>query len=274
MARNPRAAGGKRSTPLSQLRAPNPEMWARSPCDVAREGVELMRKLLKDAVPTYAMRHLMNDTAAPTTDPALCSLNDRSIAAIPATVRKQRYVTSVAPRRPSGRWVEQPRLPIQPADAVIECQGNIRIIAGVCAASFDANFHQVYDSKAHTWSLKATFQWQATTLRRRCPSAQTTPSAASSKREPLPIFALLRLRLHGDRPMDADCRTVASAQRHLDVRAAAKLKCCSAAAMTPVHRWVAASLIRDVNIQRASMRDSDLPNHSSASATIWASPSR
>ena len=31
-------------------------MWARSPYDVAREGVELMRKLLKDAVPSYAMR--------------------------------------------------------------------------------------------------------------------------------------------------------------------------------------------------------------------------
>jgi len=35
--------------------APNPEQWARSPYDVAREGVELTRKLLKDAVPGYAM---------------------------------------------------------------------------------------------------------------------------------------------------------------------------------------------------------------------------
>jgi sugar phosphate isomerase/epimerase len=34
--------------------APNPEQWARSPYDVAREGVELTRKLLKDAVPSYA----------------------------------------------------------------------------------------------------------------------------------------------------------------------------------------------------------------------------
>jgi sugar phosphate isomerase/epimerase len=34
--------------------APNPEQWARSPVDVAREGVELTRKLLKDAVPSYA----------------------------------------------------------------------------------------------------------------------------------------------------------------------------------------------------------------------------
>jgi sugar phosphate isomerase/epimerase len=34
--------------------APNPELWARSPHDVAREGVELTRGLLRDAVPQYA----------------------------------------------------------------------------------------------------------------------------------------------------------------------------------------------------------------------------
>jgi len=34
--------------------APNPELWARSPYDVAREGVELTRRLLRDAVPGYA----------------------------------------------------------------------------------------------------------------------------------------------------------------------------------------------------------------------------
>ncbi len=33
--------------------APNPELWARSPYDVAREGVELTRNLLRDAVPSY-----------------------------------------------------------------------------------------------------------------------------------------------------------------------------------------------------------------------------
>ncbi len=33
--------------------APNPELWGRSPYDVAREGVELTRKLLRDAVPSY-----------------------------------------------------------------------------------------------------------------------------------------------------------------------------------------------------------------------------
>ena len=33
--------------------APNPELWARSPYDVAREGVKLTRKLLRDAVPNY-----------------------------------------------------------------------------------------------------------------------------------------------------------------------------------------------------------------------------
>jgi sugar phosphate isomerase/epimerase len=33
--------------------APNPEFWARSPYDVAREGIGLTRKLLRDAVPHY-----------------------------------------------------------------------------------------------------------------------------------------------------------------------------------------------------------------------------
>lgn len=32
--------------------APNPELWARSPYDVARDGVALTRKLLRDAVPS------------------------------------------------------------------------------------------------------------------------------------------------------------------------------------------------------------------------------
>jgi len=34
--------------------APNPDLWAQSPYDVCREGVELTRKLLKEAVPTYS----------------------------------------------------------------------------------------------------------------------------------------------------------------------------------------------------------------------------
>ena len=33
--------------------APNPDLWARSPYDVAREGVELTRKLLREAVPDH-----------------------------------------------------------------------------------------------------------------------------------------------------------------------------------------------------------------------------
>ncbi len=33
--------------------APNPDQWARSPYDVAREGVELTRKLLRDTLPSY-----------------------------------------------------------------------------------------------------------------------------------------------------------------------------------------------------------------------------
>jgi sugar phosphate isomerase/epimerase len=34
--------------------APNPDFWARSPYDVAKEGAELTRKLIKDAVPSTA----------------------------------------------------------------------------------------------------------------------------------------------------------------------------------------------------------------------------
>ena len=44
----------KNYTGYLSYEAPNPEQWARSPYDVAREGVELTRKLLRDAVPTYA----------------------------------------------------------------------------------------------------------------------------------------------------------------------------------------------------------------------------
>ena len=41
-------------------------------------------------------------------------------------------MTSVAPTAANpGRWVEQPRLPIPTGEhAVIECQGNIHVIAG------------------------------------------------------------------------------------------------------------------------------------------------
>ncbi len=35
--------------------APNPELWVRPPVEVCREGVELTRKLLRDAVPAYKM---------------------------------------------------------------------------------------------------------------------------------------------------------------------------------------------------------------------------
>ena len=34
--------------------APNPDLWARSPYEVAREGVELTQKLLNQALPGYA----------------------------------------------------------------------------------------------------------------------------------------------------------------------------------------------------------------------------
>jgi len=43
----------KNYTGYLSYEAPNPELWARSPSEVAREGVELTRKLLRDAVPGY-----------------------------------------------------------------------------------------------------------------------------------------------------------------------------------------------------------------------------
>jgi 2-keto-myo-inositol isomerase len=45
----------KKYTGYLSYEAPNPDQWARSPYDVAREGVELSRQLLKDAVPSYVM---------------------------------------------------------------------------------------------------------------------------------------------------------------------------------------------------------------------------
>jgi sugar phosphate isomerase/epimerase len=45
----------KNYTGYLSYEAPNPELWARPPADVAREGVELTRKLLREAVPNYRM---------------------------------------------------------------------------------------------------------------------------------------------------------------------------------------------------------------------------
>ena len=44
----------KNYTGYLSYEAPNPELWERDPVEVAREGVELTRKLLRDAVPSYA----------------------------------------------------------------------------------------------------------------------------------------------------------------------------------------------------------------------------
>jgi sugar phosphate isomerase/epimerase len=43
----------KNYTGYLSYEAPNPELWARSPYEVAREGVELTRALLRKAVPGY-----------------------------------------------------------------------------------------------------------------------------------------------------------------------------------------------------------------------------
>ncbi|HEX8828879.1 MAG TPA: hypothetical protein VF778_12280, partial [Xanthobacteraceae bacterium] len=96
---------------------------------------------------------------ATTGDPLFAGLFDRSITAIPETVGKQRYMTSIAPMAANpGRWVEQPRLPIPVGEhGVIECNGKIHIIAGYARHRVDGAFHQVYDPGSKSWSQKAPF---------------------------------------------------------------------------------------------------------------------
>ena len=91
--------------------------------------------------------------------PIFLGLNDKTITDIPKTVEKQRYMTSVAPAAKNpGRWVEQPRLPIPTGEhAVIECRGNIHVIAGYAKHRVDGNFHQVFNSKTGQWTLKTPF---------------------------------------------------------------------------------------------------------------------
>ena len=91
--------------------------------------------------------------------PVFLGLNDRTVTAIPATVEKQRYMTSVAPKAANpGKWIEQPRMPIPTGEhAVIECSGKIHSIAGYAKHRVDQNFHQVYDPAVKSWSLKAPF---------------------------------------------------------------------------------------------------------------------
>ncbi|MGC1858207.1 MAG: hypothetical protein WA725_15825, partial [Pseudolabrys sp.] len=91
--------------------------------------------------------------------PLFLGLNDKSITDIPNTVEKQRYMTSVAPKAANpGKWIEQPRMPIPTGEhAVIECQGKIHSVAGYAKHRVDQNFHQVFDPKTGSWSLKAPF---------------------------------------------------------------------------------------------------------------------
>ena len=69
--------------------------------------------------------------------PLFLGLNDKTVIAIPKTVEKQRYMTSVAPKAANpGKWVEQPRMPIPTGEhAVIECQGKIHSDRRLCQAS-------------------------------------------------------------------------------------------------------------------------------------------
>ena len=68
-------------------------------------------------------------------------------------------MTSVAPKAANpGKWIEQPRMPIPTGEhAVIECQGKIHSVAGYAKHRVDQNFHQVFDPKTGSWSLKAPF---------------------------------------------------------------------------------------------------------------------
>ena len=131
--------------------------------------------------------------------PVFLGLNDRSITSIPATVEKQRYMTSVAPKAANpGKWIEQPRLPIPTGEhAVIECGGKIHSIAGYAKHRVDQNFHQVYDPATKSWSLKAAFPHAVQSRRRRLDRHQGLYLRRLRRAEPLSAFQMLRLR-HGD----------------------------------------------------------------------------
>jgi N-acetylneuraminic acid mutarotase len=98
-------------------------------------------------------------TTAETTDPLFAGLFDRKITDVPATVQNQRYMTSVAPAAANpGKWVEQPRLPVPVGEhGVIACAGKIHAVAGYARHRVDGDFHQVFDPKSGTWTLKAPF---------------------------------------------------------------------------------------------------------------------
>ena len=74
----------KHYTGYLSYEAPNPEQWARSPYDVAREGVGDSRASFSKT-PFPVTRCEANDerSVATTADPLFSGLNDRSITAIP-----------------------------------------------------------------------------------------------------------------------------------------------------------------------------------------------
>lgn len=113
--------------------------------------------------------------------PLFLGLNDNSITDIPNTVEKQRYMTSVAPKAANpGKWIEQPRMPIPTGEhAVIECQGKIHSVAGYAKHRVDQNFHQVFDPKTGSWSLKAPFPLPCNHVAGVSLGSKSTPSADS-----------------------------------------------------------------------------------------------
>ena len=196
--------------------APNPEQWARSPYDVAREGVELTKQII--ARRSSYLRELRFPMAEEL--PLFLGLNDKTIIDIPKTVEKQRYMTSVAPKAANpGKWVEQPRMPIPTGEhAVIECQGKIHSVAGYAKHRVDQNFHQVFDPTTKTMVAEGALPAPVQPRRRRLDRHENLHLRRLRRAEPLPAFQVLRLR-HRDRRVGADRADLAPARRHLGHRA-------------------------------------------------------
>ena len=127
--------------------------------------------------------------------PVFLGLNDKTITAIPATVEKQRYMTSVAPKAANpGKWIEQPRMPIPTGEhAVIECSGKIHSIAGYAKHRVDQNFHQVYDPAAEIVVAQSGVPASVQSRRRRFDRHQGLHLRRFRRAEPLPAFEVLRL---------------------------------------------------------------------------------
>ncbi len=107
------------------------------------------------------MHALQGDLRGPaqTDDPLFVGLFNQKNTDIPATVEKQRYLTSIAPKAEhGGRWEEQPRLPVPVGEmGVVACDGRMHVVAGYARGRVDNDYHQVFDPGSGTWSFAAPF---------------------------------------------------------------------------------------------------------------------